>query len=475
MTPPRGGSRERVGVAPDSPGGEVGGLVDHLFRHEASRIVAALTRSLGPRHLGLAEEALQEAMVEALKRWPFHGVPERPGAWLHRVARNRALDHLRRRSAFRDKEPEIRRTLLPAGAATGSDRTALSRPGRSPDTADTARFRGELTDDQLRLVFLCCHPELPRDARVALTLKLVCGFGVAEIARAFLDKRPTVAQRLVRAKRTVRDRSLPFEVPAPTELPGRFDSVLEVVYLLFNEGHASTGGDELVRADVCAEALRLAEELARLAGTLPAPAPARLRPTAHALAALLCFQASRLPARLDNAGAIVLLADHDRSRWDRSLVRRGFAHLEGAAAGPRLTAYHLEAAIASHHAAAPTWDATDWPAILGLYDQLLALRPSPVVALNRAVAVAEAVGRERGAAEGARAGLQALDELEADPDLADALASYHLLPATRGTLLLAAGAPEQAARSLRRALELCAHPAERELLEKRLARAEERA
>lgn len=441
-------------------------LVEHLFRRQASRIVASLARSLGPAHLALAEEAVQDALVRALRRWPHHGVPPNPVAWLHRVAKNRALDRLRRAGTFRSKEAEIRHRLLEDRSSGTANPEA---PAMTPSDTDRSepRFRRELTDDQLRLIFLCCHPRLSRDARVALTLKIVCGFGVGEIARAFLDREPTVAQRLVRAKRKIRDLGLPFEVPGPEEIPERLDSVLEVLYLLFNEGYAPRQGDRPVREDMCAEALRLTEELTR-AASAAGPVPEDLRPRIHALAALLCFQGSRARARSGSAGVeaggegeeadLVLLEDQDRNLWDRRLVRRGFRHLERSAAGAAITPYHLQAAIASHHAAAPTWQATDWPAILELYDRLLELAPSPVVALNRAVALARV--------ESPRAGLAALDALDPEP-----LAGYHLAHATRGTLLLEAGEPRAAAEAFRRALELDPPAPERRLLERRLARA----
>lgn len=411
------------------------GLVDHLFRREAGRMVASLTRSFGPGRLDLAEEVVQEALVQALKRWPFAGVPRNPRAWLYRVAKNLAVDRLRRDATFRGKEAEIREVLAPAEEA-------------GEPAAEEVFFAGEITDDQLRLIFLCCHPEIPRDARVALTLKTVMGFGVGEIARAFLAREATVAQRLVRAQRRIRERRIPFEVPGPAELPGRVEAVLEVLYLVFNEGYGAHRGGDLVRADLCAEALRLA---ARLAALESAAAPA-----IHALSALLCFQASRLPARLDGDGNLVLLADQDRSLWDGSLIRRGFAHFERAAAGDELTTYHLEAAIAAHHATVASDGETDWRAIVGLYDELLALNPSPVVALNRAVAVARL--------SGPAAGLAVLAEIEDHP----ALRGYYLLPATRADLLARSGDSEAAAEGYRQALECpCSEP-ERRFLRRRL-------
>jgi RNA polymerase sigma-70 factor (ECF subfamily) len=408
-------------------------LVDHLFRREAGRMVASLTRSFGPAHLDLAEEVVQEALVQALKRWPFGGVPDQPVAWLYRVARNLALDRFRRHKTFRGKAEVLARESLPLHDEAEDEGVFLS---------------GEITDDQLRLIFLCCHPDLGRDARVALTLKAVLGFSVREIARAFLSRETTVAQRLVRAQRRIKERGIPFEVPEPAELPARLDAVLEALYLAFNEGYGAHEGDRLVRADLCAEALRLVAQLAEREDTG--------RPAVHALAALLSFQASRLPARVDDDGNLLLLAEQDRSRWDRGLLRQAFGHFSRAAAGDELTTYHLEAAIAAHHAKAASGGDTDWTAILGLYDQLLALNPSPIVALNRAVALAGLRGPE--------AGLAAVAEIETHPALAD----YYLLPATRADLFARLGDTQQAAECYRQALARpCSEP-ERRFLQRRL-------
>jgi len=408
-------------------------LVDHLFRREAGRMVASLVRSFGPAHLALAEEVVQEALIKALKRWPFHGVPDEPGAWLQRVARNLALDRLRRESTFRDKEPQI--AALIEGRALGS-----------PDEVHLAR---ELDDDALRLIFLCCHPELPRDSRVALTLKTVGGFSVPELARGFLANEAAIAQRLVRAQRRIREREIAYEVPGPGEIEERLEAVLEVVYLMFNEGYAAHDGDRMIRDDLVGEALRLASLLAKHASTA--------RPEVDALAALLFFQASRLPARLDTGGDLVLLQDQDRGLWDRRLIARAYHHLERSAAGEVLSAYHVQAAIAAQHASAPSDEATDWPAILELYDELHRLEPSPVVALNRAVAVARC--------HGPRAGLEAIDEIAEHP----AIVGYYLLGATRAELLVRAGDLTAAAEAYRRALECPSSAPERRFLEKKLA------
>ncbi len=335
-------------------------LVDHLFRQQAGQMVAWLTRIFGPAHLELAEEVVQDALLKALQQWPFSGVPDNPSGWLFKVARNGALDVLRRTAFLRERAPAIARELQERESALDP-----IPPG--------------ITDDELRMVFMCCHPELPPDARVALSLKTVGGFSTAEIARAFLASESTIAQRIVRAKRTLREKRIAFELPGGTELTDRLDSVLEVIYLMFNEGYAAHAGEDLVRLDMCREAIRLGRTIA--GATVGGPA-------ADALVALMAFQASRLPARINEAGEMVRLEEQDRRLWDRELLGLGFGHLARSASGQRLTPYHVQAAIAAVHAAAPRAEDTDWPRMLTLYDDLLRLNPSPVVALNRAVALA---------------------------------------------------------------------------------------
>jgi RNA polymerase sigma-70 factor (ECF subfamily) len=390
---------------------EVPQLVDHLFRREAGRMVAVLTRLLGTEHLGLAEDVVQEALIKALRTWPFRGVPDNPGGWLMQVAKNRALDLLRRDINLARKEEDLRGWTAALSAGEGED---------------------ESLDDQLRMIFICCQPAVPRDARVALTLKIVGGFGVPEIARAYLAKEATIAQRLVRAKRKIQEIRPPFEVPAPAELPAALDSVLEAIYLMFNEGWASSTGDDLIRQDVCGEAIRLAR--------LVAGHPALDLPKAHALAALLLLQAARNPARVDPEGNLLLLSEQNRALWNREKIAAGLYHLDRAARGNELSAFHLEAGIAAAHAMAPSDEATDWPYILSLYDSLLALKGSPVIALNRAVALAMAKGPE--------AGIAAAEEVRGHP----ALAGYYPLSVTLGELHARAGDEERAADCFREAL-----------------------
>lgn len=405
---------------------DVNRLVDHLFRREAGRMVAGLTRIFGPAHLGLAEDVVQEALLQALRTWPFRGVPDSPTGWLVQVARNRALDSLRRNASLAAKEEDIR---------TWAAARASAEPGHPGETE---------MDDQLRLIFICCQPAVPPEARVALTLKTVGGFGVPEIARAFLAKEATIAQRLVRAKHRLQQARPPFEVPPPRELPAALDSVLEVLYAMFNEGYSTHRGEDLVRLDICREAIRLVR--------LVAGYPALDTPKAHALAALLHFQGARLTARVDSEGNLILLSEQDRSGWDRGMIAAGFRHLDRSARGDELTVYHLEAGIAAAHAGAPGVEETDWPEILRLYDLLRERKPSPVVELNRAVALAMV--------EGPEAGLAALAPIR--------LEDYYLLPATEGELHARAGHPEQAAEAFRRALEMTCPEPVRRWLEERL-------
>ncbi len=435
----------------DGTGG-VGELVDHLFRHSAGQMVATLTRMLGPRNLSLAEEVVQDALVRAIETWPHRGVPENPRAWLMQVARNRALDCLRRDASRARKagvlaaEPVHAPTVM--GPMTQVPPAALAALIASANPLDS---ESSGADDTLVMILMCCHPALAREAQVALTLKTVGGFSVDEIARAFLLRPAAVAQRLVRAKRLLRERRIAFELPA-RGLGARIGSALETMYLMFNEGYAATAGDDLVRSDLCGEAVRLATILADHAATS--------LPEVHALLALMLFQASRLPARCDAEGALVLLADQDRGRWDRALIGRALGHLERCAAGGRATAYHLEAGIAACHAMAPSYAATDWAQILALYDDRLALAPSPVVVLNRAVALSMV--------QGPRAGIAALAEVADDPHLR----GYYLLPATLADLWLRCGDRQTAAAHYRRALELPCNEPERRFLLRRLAACE---
>ncbi len=407
-------------------------LLDHLFRHSAGQMVATLTRIFGPEHLELAEEVVQEALMSAMQQWSIAGPPENPRAWLFRVARNRALDQLRRDANLRSKEADV----LAAFRERGGD--------------DEPAFAHELRDDQLRMMLMCAHPSIPPESRSALVLKTVGGFSVDEIARAFLTKKEAVAQRIVRAKRLIRDEQVPLEFPSRGELPGRVDTLLEVIYLMFNEGYSAHSGEELVRHDLCAEAIRLGRALAGH--------PATSLPAAHALLALMLLQAARLPARVDAAGELATLGEQDRGAWDQAMLAEGLRVLGRAASGDRLTAYHVEAAIAAVHAVAPSFEETDWRAIVGHYDTLLELKPTPVVALNRAVAVSMC--------DGPAAGIAAIEAIAGHPALRD----YLPLFATLGELWLREGDKNRATKYFSRALELPGSMPEKRFLLKKLAR-----
>jgi RNA polymerase sigma factor (sigma-70 family) len=404
--------------------------IDAVWRIESPRLIAGLARMV--KDVGVAEELAQDALVVALERWPQDGVPENPGAWLMTTAKRRAIDLLRRNKRVDDKHQRI-------------EREADLEP---PPVDPVAAIDDEIGDDLLRLVFTACHPLLPTDSRVALTLRLLGGLTTEEIARAFLLPIPTVQQRIVRAKKTLADANVPFEVPRGADLQERLSSVLEVIYFVFNEGYSATSGDDWMRPALCEDALRLGRMLAELAPD---------QPEVHGLVALMEIQSSRTAARVDAKGEPILLLQQNRARWDRLLIRRGLDALARAralrgAGGP----YFLQAAIAACHARALTAEATDWQTIVALYGALQALTESPVVELNRAVAV--------GMADGPAAGLAIVDRLAADP----ALQGYHLLPSVRADLLDKLGRYDEARAELERAAALTKNLRERALL---LARA----
>ena len=406
--------------------------IDAVWRMESARVIAGLAHIV--RDVGVAEELAQDALVAALEQWPKTGVPEKPGAWLMAAGKNRAIDYFRRNTLLERKHEEIGRDI------NEQQRTAVA--------GFDAAIDDDIGDDLLRLIFTACHPVLSSEARVALTLRLLGGLTTDEVARAFLIPEATVAQRIVRAKRTLSDARVPFEIPRGIDRAARLSSVLEVIYLIFNEGYSATAGEDWLRPALCDEALRLGRVLAELA-----PNEAEV----HGLVALMEIQASRSRARIGPSGEPILLMDQDRARWDQLLIRRGLAALEraerlGATRGP----YALQAAIAACHARARTPDGTDWPRIVALYSELSQVAPSPIVELNRAVAVSMA--------NGPAAALEIVDGLAAEPSLK----SYHLLPSVRGDLLSKLGRFDEARAQFEKAAALTRNARERQLL---LARA----
>jgi RNA polymerase sigma-70 factor, ECF subfamily len=405
--------------------------IEAVFRIEQAKLIAGLARMM--RDVGVAEELAQDALVAALEQWPRSGIPDKPGAWLMATAKHRALDRFRRAKLIDRKHTELGHELAAEGEA------------QMPDL--DAALDDDIGDDLLRLTFTACHPVLSREAQVSLTLRLIAGLKTEEIARAFLVPEPTIAQRIVRAKRTLADKRVPFEVPRGAELAERLASVLSVIYLIFNEGYSATAGDDWMRPQLCEEALRLGRILAELA-------PAE--PEVHGLVALMEIQASRFAARQGPDGEPVLLLEQNRARWDQLLIRRGLAALARAQAlNPSPGPHVLQAAIAACHARAHTAEATDWARIVGLYGELAQVMPSPIVELNRAVALAMLFGPE--------AGLRIVDALTTEPLLKD----YHLLPSVRGDLLAKLGRADEARAEFERAATMTQNERERALLLRR--------
>jgi len=406
-------------------------LTEHLFRHEAGKLVSALTGIFGMARLQLAEDVVQEAMIRALQTWPYHGVPANPAAWLMQTAKNRALDLIRREKSFHEKQPEILASLeRPAGETT------------------EAHFDTEIADDRLRLIFACCHPLISLEDQTALALKTLCGFSPAEIANAFLTSEAAVNKRLTRARQKIRDLAIPFEIPAGDELTTRLDGVLQTLYLLFNEGYKASSGDRLIREDLCEEAIRLTRLLAEH--------PSADFPHTHALLALMLLNAARLSGRTDAGGNILRLKDQDRSTWNPSLIGLGLMHLGRAAKGDTLTEYHLQAGIAACHATAADDATTDWPRILIHYDQWMKINDSPVIALNRAVAIAKI--------HGPAVGIEAISKIRQKKPLE----SYYLVHAVLGEFEVRLGHFQTAVTHLQKALSLADQRSEQIFLERQL-------
>lgn len=420
------------------PAGDVFRLAEHLFRQEAGKLVSVLTRIFGLERLQLAEDVVQEALVRALQTWPYYGIPNNPAAWLTQTAKNLALDLIRREKLFYHKQPEITASIEQWSAGSG--------------IAETPLLDNEIKDDRLRLMFACCHPLVPQEAQAALALKTLCGLGIGEIATAFLTSEAAIAKRLTRARQRIRELQIPFEIPAGSELSRRLDGVLQTLYLLFNEGYKASSGANLTRHELCHEALRLA--------TLLAEHPSGNQPRIHALIALMLLNTARLPGRVDAAGNVLRLQDQDRSSWNREMIGLGIRHLGQSAAGEELSEYHLQAGIAACHCTATDYESTDWARIAFLYDLWMQITDSPVVALNRAVAVANV--------KGPAAGIAAVEAIRNWTQLE----SYYLFYAVLGAFKVQLGELEAAAGHFRKAIQLTGIKSEQAFLSERLRECE---
>jgi RNA polymerase sigma-70 factor (ECF subfamily) len=416
------------------PSGEISSLTEHLFRVEAGKLVSVLTGVFGIDHLQLAEDVVQEALVRAFRTWPYYGIPDNPAAWITQTAKNLAYDLLRREKRFREKQTEIVASVEQWSSDSG--------------VSDSPLFDTEIKDDRLRLIFTCCHPLIPQDAQTALALRTLCGFSAAEIAKAFLTTEAAIAKRLTRTRQKIRELRIPFEIPSGEEFSIRLNGVLQTLYLLFNEGYKASSGENLVREDLCFEAIRL--------GTLLADHPLANLPRTHALVALMLLNAARLPARVDEEGNILRLKEQERSKWSRPMIERGILHLGHAAAGDELSEYHIQAAIAACHCMAENYQSTDWLKILSLYDQWTKINKSPVIALNRAVAIAKV--------NGPSAGIEAVEAIQNRGELD----SYYLLYAVRGEFEAQLRHFEAAAGYFRKALHLTEVKSEQKFLSKKV-------
>ena len=410
--------------------------IDHLFRHESGKMVSVLSKLFGFKNLDAAQDIVQDTLLQAMKTWSYSGVPDNPSAWLYRVAKNKAVDLLRREKTFRELSPQYAYLLQ-------------SEYSLSP-TVNNLFLENEIQDSQLRMMFACCHPLVPQESQIALTLKTLCGLSVSEISAAFLTNEETIAKRLYRAKEKIKTCDIELAVPQGNELPDKLEGVLKSLYLLFNEGYNSSHPDLLIREDLCEEAMRLVRLLCQHRLT-------RL-PRTFALYSLFCFQASRLRARLDDNAHIIILKDQDRSKWDRSLIQTGFDYLELAAEPFEVSPYHLEAAIASIHAASPTFETTDWKSIHHLYELLYQLQPNPVVAMNKAIASAYAVSKQ-----------QALEEL----NQINGLEHHHLFYATIGEMYLGLDQKPDAKAAFQKAITLTNSQSEKLLLLEKIGLCEE--